>query len=121
MSSIGKDDNLPSDAVLLGSVPMYYSNTSPGYVWVTFLGCLVRMKLGGESGPTSERVESVRFWSSDGRGRYAPQSGACIDLGLIDPQLKKLLLVNKIIEIVFTQPPTGESLHVDLRVHGNAP
>jgi hypothetical protein len=76
MSHTGNDANLPSDAVLGGYAPIYYSNTSPEFVWVTCFDSLTRLQVEVDSKSQSVRVESVRFWNSSGLGRYELQLGS---------------------------------------------
>jgi hypothetical protein len=76
-------DALPSDVVHAGSASIYYSSSSPGYVWVTCLGSVIRLKLNEDLLSTSVKAEAVRFWNSDGLGLYEPQSDSSIDFGRV--------------------------------------
>lgn len=131
MSNIGNDAPLPSDAVLIGSVPIYSSSTSPDYVWVTCFGSVIRMRVHEDSSSESVKADDVRFWNSDGHGRYVPQSHSYIDLGTVkDAHLLaevrkgrsvKQRSTQKRVNLISELDHTGGSLRVALRVHGDDP
>jgi hypothetical protein len=79
MLSTENAGNLPSDVVQIGSVPIYLSNTSPGYAWVTCLGSVMRIKLHEDLLSGSVKADAVRFWNSNGRGHYECQHDSVVD------------------------------------------
>lgn len=102
----GSAGSLPSDAVQIGSVPIYYSNTSPGYVWVTCFGSLLRLKVSEDYESELVKAEAVRFWSSDGPGRYEPQSESSIDLGTVTEEQLRTLDRDFMLDGLYTDHPS---------------
>jgi hypothetical protein len=130
---------LPSDAVQIGSVPIYSSSTSPDYVWVTCFGSTIRLKVREDSSSGSVKADDVRFWNSDGQGRYAPQLDSFIDLGkvklstLTNPKEKQIAtdardgksVKNRMVARLTNNSSeldlVDDSVSVGLRVRGDVP
>lgn len=117
MQQVPNEDCLPNDAVQIGSVPIYLSNTSPGYVWVTCLGSMIRVKVREESESQLVKAEAVRFWNSDGHGRYELQRDSQSEL----PPAEYMNGTQHDISITSTPDAEMQSVHRVLRVLGSEP